>query len=180
VGRTVLAFNSLLFELIRTAGYLTAHNLHVTERHWAYYTWTAYRRTGFNPGRIHVISVVVIAALERVVLQVPTVSLLLTLPFLHLRLVRTPLGVLYLYIDWLQAGRQRSQSSSLGGVWSVCCVLYVETGSGVHTTSCIIGYGAVAPRIKRPERKANYSSTTSKEVKKIWSYTSTPPYVFMA
>jgi hypothetical protein len=34
--------------------------------------------------------------------------------------------------------------------------------------------------VKRPGREVDYSPPTSAEVKKMWIYTSTPPYVFMA
>jgi hypothetical protein len=40
--------------------------------------------------------------------------------------------------------------------------------------------GALFPGVKRQEREADHSSPTSAEVKKIWIYTSTPPYAFMA
>jgi hypothetical protein len=40
--------------------------------------------------------------------------------------------------------------------------------------------GAPFPRVKQPEREADHSTPTSAKVKKIWVYTSTPPYVFMA
>jgi hypothetical protein len=39
---------------------------------------------------------------------------------------------------------------------------------------------AVSLRVKRPGREADHSPTTSAEIKKMWIYTSTPPYVFMA
>jgi hypothetical protein len=38
---------------------------------------------------------------------------------------------------------------------------------------------ALSPRVKRPEREAEHSNPTSAEVK-MWIYTFTPPYVFMA
>jgi hypothetical protein len=34
--------------------------------------------------------------------------------------------------------------------------------------------------VKQPGREANHSPPASAEVKKIWIYTSTPPYAFMA
>jgi hypothetical protein len=34
--------------------------------------------------------------------------------------------------------------------------------------------------VKRPGREADHSPPTSVEVKKMWIYTSTPPYTFMA
>jgi hypothetical protein len=39
---------------------------------------------------------------------------------------------------------------------------------------------AIPPGIKRPGREADHSPTVSAEVKKIWIYTSNPPYAFMA
>jgi hypothetical protein len=36
------------------------------------------------------------------------------------------------------------------------------------------------PGVKRPEREADQSPATTAEVKKMWIYTSTPPYAFMA
>jgi hypothetical protein len=36
------------------------------------------------------------------------------------------------------------------------------------------------PGVKRPGFEPDYSPPTSAEVKKMWIYTSTPPYVFMA
>jgi hypothetical protein len=39
--------------------------------------------------------------------------------------------------------------------------------------------GAISLGIMRPEREAEHSPPTSAEVKKMWLYTSTPPYAFM-
>jgi hypothetical protein len=39
---------------------------------------------------------------------------------------------------------------------------------------------ALSPRVKRQGREADHSLPTSAEVKKMWIYTSTPPYAFMA
>jgi hypothetical protein len=39
--------------------------------------------------------------------------------------------------------------------------------------------GALSPGVKRPRREADHSPPASFEVKKIWIYTSTPPYAFM-
>jgi hypothetical protein len=36
------------------------------------------------------------------------------------------------------------------------------------------------PGVKRPESEADHSPAINAEVKKMWIYTSTPPYVFMA
>jgi hypothetical protein len=43
-----------------------------------------------------------------------------------------------------------------------------------------MGTGDLSPEIKRPGREADNSPTVTAEVKKIWIYTSTPLYAFMA
>jgi hypothetical protein len=40
--------------------------------------------------------------------------------------------------------------------------------------------GALSPGVKRQWREADHSPPASAEVKKIWIYTSTPLYAFMA
>jgi hypothetical protein len=40
--------------------------------------------------------------------------------------------------------------------------------------------GVLSPGVERPGREADHSPPTSAEIKKMWIYTSTPPYVFMA
>jgi hypothetical protein len=40
--------------------------------------------------------------------------------------------------------------------------------------------GALSPGVKRPGREADHSPPASAEVKKMWVYTFTPPYVYMA
>jgi hypothetical protein len=40
--------------------------------------------------------------------------------------------------------------------------------------------GALSLRLKRPGREADHSPPSSAEVKNVWSYTSTPQYVFIA
>jgi hypothetical protein len=59
-------------------------------------------------------------------------------------------------------------------------VRVVQTGSGVHLTSYSMGTGGSFPGVKRPRCEADHSPPTNAEVKKIWPYTSTAPYVFMA
>jgi len=39
---------------------------------------------------------------------------------------------------------------------------------------------ALSLRVKRPEREADHLPAQSAEVKNTWSYTTTPPYFFMA
>jgi hypothetical protein len=56
-----------------------------------------------------------------------------------------------------------------------------QTGSGAHRASYPTGTGGLFPlRVKLQGREPDHSPTTSAEVKKMWIYTSTPPYVFMA
>jgi hypothetical protein len=52
-------------------------------------------------------------------------------------------------------------------------------GSTQPPTQCVPGGGSF-PGVKRPGREADHSPPTSAEVKKMWIYTSTPPYAFMA
>jgi hypothetical protein len=40
--------------------------------------------------------------------------------------------------------------------------------------------GDLSPELNLPGREADHLPPTSAEVKKTWTYTSTPPYVFMA
>jgi hypothetical protein len=40
--------------------------------------------------------------------------------------------------------------------------------------------GALSPGVKRQGREADHSLPTSAQIKKIWIYTSSPPYTFMA
>jgi hypothetical protein len=43
-----------------------------------------------------------------------------------------------------------------------------------------MGTGSSFPGVKRPGREVDHSPPTTAEVKKMWIYTSTPPYAFMA
>jgi hypothetical protein len=56
----------------------------------------------------------------------------------------------------------------------------VQTGSGVHPTSYPMATEGFFPGIKRLVREADHSRPASAEVKKMWIYTSTAPYAFMA
>jgi hypothetical protein len=82
------------------------------------------------------------------------------------------------YSNWLRAGRPRSRSSSPGKVKSFLHV--VQTGSGVHPASYLMGTGGSSPRVKQLGREADDSPPTSAEVKKMWIYTSTPLCAFVA
>jgi hypothetical protein len=39
--------------------------------------------------------------------------------------------------------------------------------------------GTLVPRVKQPGHEDDHSSSSSAKVKNMWSYISTPPYVFM-
>jgi hypothetical protein len=56
----------------------------------------------------------------------------------------------------------------------------IQTGSGVHPTSNKMGTRSSFTGVKRQGREADHSPPTSAEVKKMWIYTFTSPYVFMA
>jgi hypothetical protein len=56
----------------------------------------------------------------------------------------------------------------------------VQTCSGVQPTSYKMGTGGSFPGVKRQGRETGHSPPSSAEIKKMWIYTSTPPYVFMA
>jgi hypothetical protein len=43
-----------------------------------------------------------------------------------------------------------------------------------------MGTGGPFPGVKWPGREADHSPPTIAEIKKMWIYTSTPPYAFMA
>jgi hypothetical protein len=53
-------------------------------------------------------------------------------------------------------------------------------GFGVHPNSYLVGTGAFSPEVKRSELEVGHSPPASAEVKKMWIYTFTPPYAFMA
>jgi hypothetical protein len=55
----------------------------------------------------------------------------------------------------------------------------VQTGSGVHPASYTLGIRGPLPEVKRPGCEADHSPPTSAKVKKMWIYTSIPPYVFI-
>jgi hypothetical protein len=55
----------------------------------------------------------------------------------------------------------------------------VQTGSGVHPTSYSMDSGGSFPGVKAAGCESDHSPPASAEVKKMWIYTSTPPYAFM-
>jgi hypothetical protein len=68
---------------------------------------------------------------------------------------------------------KRIRSSSPGRIKNF--FHFVETGSGAHRASFPVYAG-----VSFPGCEADRSSPASSEVKKMWIYTSIPPYVFMA
>jgi hypothetical protein len=100
-----------------------------------------------------------------------TAPMILSVP-LWLFLLRT----LTLYhLDWLRAGRPSGWNSSPGR----------GTVSLFHTFSRpIMGLNQPptqrVPRVKEPDHEADHSPPTGAEIKNTWTYTSTPPYIFMA
>jgi hypothetical protein len=55
----------------------------------------------------------------------------------------------------------------------------IQTSSGAHPASCPMGTGGSFPGGKAARREAEHSPPASAEVKKVWIYTSAPPYTFM-
>jgi hypothetical protein len=51
---------------------------------------------------------------------------------------------------------------------------------GIHTTSFPIGIGGSFPGVMWPGHELDHSLPASSEVRKMWIYTVTPPYTFMA
>jgi hypothetical protein len=65
--------------------------------------------------------------------------------------------------------------------WQEFSLLHsIQTGSGAHPASYPISTGDLSPGVKLQGREADHSPLTSVEVKKMWIYTSTPSYAFMA
>jgi hypothetical protein len=56
----------------------------------------------------------------------------------------------------------------------------VQTGSGAHPASYPMSTGVLSWGVKWPGREANHSPPSSTETKNVWSYTSTPTYVWTA
>jgi hypothetical protein len=58
--------------------------------------------------------------------------------------------------------------------------LVVQTDPGVNPDFYPVVTDDTFPRVNLPGREVDHSPPTSVEVKKIWIYTATPPYAFMA
>jgi hypothetical protein len=79
------------------------------------------------------------------------------------------------YSDWLRAGRPRDRSSTPGRVKN--CLFSTSSRQALGSTQHPIQW---VPGVKRPGREADQSPLASAEVKKMWLYTSTSPYAFVA
>jgi hypothetical protein len=83
------------------------------------------------------------------------------------------------YSDWLQARRPRGRSSSPGRVKNF---LFTSSRPGLASTEPPVQRvpGILSPGLKRAGHEADHSPPASAKVKKMWIYTSTLPYAFMA
>jgi hypothetical protein len=83
-------------------------------------------------------------------------------------------------MNLLRAGRLRGRGSSTGTVKNVLFSTSSRPALGPTQPPVQWAPGALSPDVKRPGRETDHSPPTSAEVKKMWIYTSTPPYIFMA
>jgi hypothetical protein len=84
------------------------------------------------------------------------------------------------YSDWLRAGRPRGRSSSPGRVKNVLFSKSSRLALGSTQPPIQWVSGLFPPRVKRPGHAVDHSPPASAKVKKMWIYTSIPPYAFMA
>jgi hypothetical protein len=84
------------------------------------------------------------------------------------------------YNDRLRAGRLRGESSSPSWVKNFLFSTSSTLALGLTQPPIQWAPGNLFPRVKRAKHEADNSSPTSGEVKNMWIYISTPPYVFMA
>jgi hypothetical protein len=65
----------------------------------------------------------------------------------------------------------------LGGARYFSSIHAVQTGSGTHSASYPMGTVGVSPGIKRQGRDSDDSPPSRREVKNVWSCTSTSPNI---
>jgi hypothetical protein len=82
--------------------------------------------------------------------------------------------------DWLRARWQRSRSSSPSRIKTFLFSMSSRPVLGPTQPPIQWVPRDLSPGVKRPGREADHSSLASAEVKKMWIYTFTPPYAFMA
>jgi hypothetical protein len=63
-------------------------------------------------------------------------------------------------------------------IFSSPCCLTPALGSTQPSIQWVPG--ALSPVVKQPARESDHSPRTSADIKKMWIYTSTPPYAFTA
>jgi hypothetical protein len=78
------------------------------------------------------------------------------------------------------AGRPRGRSSSPGRVKNFLFSTSSRPVLGSTQPPIQSVPRDLSPEVKRPRREADHSRPASAQVKKMWIYTSTPPYAFMA
>jgi hypothetical protein len=84
------------------------------------------------------------------------------------------------YSDSLRTGRLRGRGSSPGRVKNFHFSMSSRPPMGSIQPPIQWVPGALSPGVKRPGSETDHSPPTSAEVKKMWIYTSTPLYAFMA
>jgi hypothetical protein len=84
------------------------------------------------------------------------------------------------YSDWLRAEQPRGRSSCAGGGKNFH--FFMSYRPVLRPTQPTIQWvrGVLSSGVKRPGSETDHSPPTSTEVKKMWIYTSTPTYAFMA
>jgi hypothetical protein len=80
----------------------------------------------------------------------------------------------------LRVGRPSGRSSSPGGVRNSFYSTSSRPALGSTQSPIKCAPGALSPGIKRQGREADHSTPASSEVKKMWIYTTSPLYTFMA
>jgi hypothetical protein len=105
--------------------------------------------------------------------EIVTVVVFLSIFTSTAQIIREP-GQRSLYSDWLRAGRPRNRSSSPGRVNNF--LFFTSSRPALGSTQPL----QWVPGALSPGREAEHSSPASAGVKKMWIYTSTPPYAFMA
>jgi hypothetical protein len=83
------------------------------------------------------------------------------------------------YSDWLQAGRPRGRSSSPCRLKNFLFSTWSRPALGPTQSPIQWVPGAHFPGVKGQRHEADHSPPASIEVKKMWSYTSTPTYAVM-
>jgi hypothetical protein len=84
------------------------------------------------------------------------------------------------YSYWLRAGRPMVRSSSPNSVKNFLFSKSSRPALGFTQPPIQWVPGALSSGLKQPGREAEHSPPASAEVKKMWIYTYTPPYAFMA